>query len=252
MKVVVNGQMINYTDEGEGNVILFLHGWGANLNSFSGMSDELAGRYRIVRLDFPGFGESPQPGQDWSLINFAELVVAFLDKIGVTNLYAVIAHSFGGRVVIKMTGLGYLDPEKIILMDSGGIRHNNTLRNRAFQIIAKSGKQLTKLPILNRSQSLLRRKLYESAGSTDYIEAGGMQKIFLNIIDEDVRELAASISQPSLLIWGSGDMDTPISDAKIFHNQIQGSSLIIISDAGHFVFLDQPKRVMHEIKEFLQ
>ena len=252
MKIVANNQLINYVDEGQGKVILLLHGWGANLKSFNNMATQLAKAYRVVRVDFPGFGESSLPPENWVLDDYAQLVKAILDKLKIDTVEAVIAHSFGGRVTIKMHAEGYVAAKKIILVDSGGIKHSASLRNQSFKAIAKIGKQVAKTPGLRKFHDTLRTKLYKSAGSMDYIEAGELQKVFINVINEDLREQAALLTQPSLLLWGENDTETPLNDAYIFHKKIKGSELAVIPNAGHFAYLDQPQQVMARIEAFLR
>lgn len=252
MKIVVGDQLVNYSDEGSGDVILMLHGWGANLQSFDGLARRLQERYRIVRIDFPGFGSSPQPAADWDIGEYAALVKAFLQKKEIGHLKAVIAHSFGGRVTIKLAGQGLLDSEKVILIGSGGIRHSSSPRQQAYKLVAKTGKQVMKLPGLRKMQSKMRQRLYQNAGAMDYFESGDMKNIFLRVINEDVRELAAKMTIPTLLLWGERDAETPLTDAKIFHDKLPDSKLVVIPDAGHFTYLDQPDAVMREIETFLQ
>jgi len=52
---------VNYIDEGEGDVILLLHGWGANITLFQGIIETLSPKHRVVALDMPGFGKTPEP-----------------------------------------------------------------------------------------------------------------------------------------------------------------------------------------------
>ncbi|MFZ2544620.1 MAG: alpha/beta hydrolase [Candidatus Saccharimonadales bacterium] len=251
MNILVSGNLINYEDEGTGQVILLLHGWGASLQSFDALTRTLSKSNRVVRLDFPGFGGSPQPSNDWDIGDYADLVVSFLKKKGINKLHAAIVHSFGGRVIIKAVGQGLLDPERIVLIGSGGIKHPVSPRQQVYKLIAKTGKYITKLPVLSRMRGKLRSKLYNSAGVTDYLQSGGMRPIFLNVIAEDLRDLAANIKQPTLLIWGKDDHETPVTDGEILHERIKSSKLVVIPNAGHFTYLDQPEKVQKEIEDFL-
>lgn len=251
MKVVVDNLMLNYSDQGSGPAVVLLHGWGASLQSFAGLSKQLAG-YRLIALDFPGFGASVKPADSWTVDDYARLVRNFLAKLKVDKVYCLIGHSFGGRVILKAVGQAYLQPERVVLLGSAGVKPTASSRQLAFQAAAKAGKQVTKLPGLKRLQTSLRRRLYEKSGSTDYLEAGAMRQIFLNVIGEDLQAEATKIKQPSLLIWGEDDDATPVSDGKLLQQAIAGSRLEVINSAGHYVYLDQPGQVAKLIKEFLQ
>ena len=52
---------VNYIDEGEGEVVLLLHGWGANITLYRGIIDTLKQGRRVIALDMPGFGKPPEP-----------------------------------------------------------------------------------------------------------------------------------------------------------------------------------------------
>ena len=251
MKVLVNGQLIEYKDEGKGKTIVLLHGWGSNLGSFDELTRFLTKSYRVVRLDFPGFGSSPKPSDEWNVDSYAQLTAAFLKKLDVTSVYAIMGHSFGGRVIIKAISKNYINPEKVVLFGAAGIKPKQQIKKSVYKLIAKTGKAVTSLPGLKALQPKLRRRLYESAGATDYLNAEAMRPIFLNTINEDLIALLADISQPTLMVWGENDHEVPVSDAQTMHGLIKHSQLIVVPGAGHYVFIDDPTAVQNEVRNFL-
>lgn len=251
MKVLVNDQLIEYFDEGSGKVILFLHGWGASQKSFDSLSKPLSKKFRVIGFDFPGFGSSPKPDDNWTVDDYAKITRDFLEKIKIKSVYAVIAHSFGGRVVIKGVNKKYLSPQKVILIGAAGIKPPTTIKKTGYKILAKIGNAVLSLPVLSNFKSDFRKRFYNKIGSEDYLQADQMKKIFLNTINEDLTSIISSIKQPTLLIWGENDQETPITDAKKMNQFIKNSQLEIIPDAGHFVFLDATEKTLEYIKEFL-
>lgn len=251
MKVLVNGQLIEYKDEGHGKVLVLLHGWGDRMGTFDAMAAHLSKHFRVIRLDFPGFGSSPRPTDNWTIGDYASMTAEFLKKLAITDLYAIAGHSFGGRVIIKAIGQKLISPEKVILIGAAGVKPKQNGKKAAYKVVAKVGKAVTSLPGLRRTQKALRKRLYESAGATDYLYAEGMQTIFRNTVNEDLLPLVHLISQPSLLIWGENDDQTPVSDAYAMVNELEDSELVVVQDAGHFVFLDNAPIVTEKIEEFL-
>jgi pimeloyl-ACP methyl ester carboxylesterase len=251
VKVVINNQLVEYSDEGSGKILLFLHGWGANLKTFDTLARHFVDKFRVIRLDFPGFGGSPKPENDWFIDDYSKLTAEFLKKIDASKVYSIVAHSFGGRVAIRCSSANYLDPKKIILMGAAGIKPRKTFKMIAYKIIAKAGKLLTSLPLLSKLQPLLRKKLYSSIGNTDYSQANDMKKIFVNTINEDLLPELSKMNQSTLLIWGENDKDTPLSDAHLMSNLIKASKLRVIPNAGHFVYLDSPDEVKRYMDDFL-
>ena len=56
----IDAYLINYIDDGEGEAVLLLHGWGSSLKSFSNLIYQLKSKYRVIAFDYPGFGESSE------------------------------------------------------------------------------------------------------------------------------------------------------------------------------------------------
>lgn len=250
MQTVVNGQLLSYTDEGKGSVILILHGWGSSGQSFEDLASYLSKRHRVIRLDFPGFGGSPQPSTDWGVAEYASCVRDFITKLGV-KIDILVGHSFGGRVIIKGIAEGKLSPKKVILIGSAGVKPKPSTKKRLIRAAAKIGKVMNFVPGASKLRDNLRHKLYNIAGSTDYIEAGEMQRIFINTIDEDLLPLVHKIKQPTLMIWGEDDASTPVSDAHSIKAELSDANLVVIPGAAHFVYLDKPDEVREAISKFI-
>lgn len=252
MKVIVQNLAIEYSDTGDGPLVLFLHGWGSDSSAFDQFKRELHGNYRIVTVDLPGFGGSQQPKDDWHIADYARFTADFIQKAaGQTPVYALFGHSFGGRVILKAVSGGLIAPKKIVLMGAAGIKPKKTFKQHLYKLIAKAGKAVVSLPGLRRFSEPLRRRLYGAIGSTDYLNSGTMQNIFLNTINEDLRDDARQISAPALLIWGVDDTETPIGQGRELQALLQQAELREIPSAGHYVFIDQPQIVLNEIKKFL-
>lgn len=252
MKVLVNGQLVEYKKEGRGRTIVLLHGWGMTLTTFDDLAKYLVGKgYEVLRFDFPGFGGSPKPADSWGVGEYVALTSSLLIKLKVKNVEALVGHSFGGRVIIKGVSSGQLKPKKVVLMDAAGVRPPRTAKKQALKAIAKIGKAATSLPGLRSLRVGLRQKLYETAGSSDYLNAGELQKIFLNTINEDLVPVLAKIKLPTLLIWGEDDTETPLKDGEQMRANIKNSDLIVVPGAGHFVYIDDPVAVEKELDGWL-
>jgi len=249
MRVVVDDIVVEYTDEGAGPVVLFLHGWKDSLHTFDRISRELSKDFRVIRVDLPGFGHSGEPKDTWQVGNYADLVAHFIGKLGL-QVHALVGHSFGGRISIKGIGEGVLSSDKLVLISAAGLARRRTWRNGVLSIIAKIGKALTSIPPLNIRKAELRRWLYGVIGS-DYFSAGALKDTFVAVVSEDLTPLAPRIHIPTLIIWGAHDQTTPLEQAHKIHACIQNSRLEVIDTAGHFVHSEEPARVAELIRSFL-
>jgi pimeloyl-ACP methyl ester carboxylesterase len=248
MKIVVQNMAIEYMDEGSGPIMLFLHGWQDNFHTFDTLARYFVADRRVIRVDLPMFGGSEMPKTSWDLDDYIKFVADFIKKLDIqVNILA--GHSFGGRIAIKGSATGLIKADKIILIASAGIARKHTFRNSIIKVLAKIGGLIAYIPPLVFWRQKMRRKLYGLLGS-DYLEAGATKETFLKIIGEDLSSFAGKIIRPTLLIWGSDDMETPLADGKRLSGLIPNSKLKVIDGAGHFVHKEKAEEVAALIKKF--
>ena len=133
MEVTVKGLKVYYTVEGCGaEDVLILEGWGTNTQVYRPISAQLSQKYRVFTPDLPGFGKSEEPKENWTVGDYAAFVKEFAGKVGIQKV-TLIGHSFGGRIILKLhenpSELPF-ETERIVLIDSAGIRPADTLRKR--------------------------------------------------------------------------------------------------------------------------
>ncbi len=255
MKVIVNKLAVEYADEGNGPVMLFLHGWNTDLHTFDALTAELSRDFRIARLDLPGFGGSELPKESWGVGEYSIFVKDFCEKLDITPV-ALLGHSFGGRIAIKAVARGIFTPEKLILLGSAGVARRTVARVITTSIVAfKNFARF--IPSSNffyaKGRFFLRRLggFYQQRES-DYHAAGALKSTFLKVIAEDLSPEAKKISIPTLLIWGEDDTATPLSEGKRLRELIIGSTLKVIAGASHFVHQEKPSQVSTLVREFLR
>jgi pimeloyl-ACP methyl ester carboxylesterase len=221
--------------------VLFLHGWGSDLSVFRSSLARVTDR-RVCALNLPGFGGSEEPPVAWGVGDYADFVVSFIKKLDIQTV-TLIGHSFGGRVIIKLAVRKPLPfrIEKIVLMDSAGVKPRRTIRQALRLGLYKCIKKTLSFPVIERllpgALESWRRKL----GSADYRNASPrMRECLVKTINEDLKPLLSSIPYSTLLIWGENDRDTPLGDAKVMECLIPDSGLVTLKNAGHYSFLDQP------------
>lgn len=124
METEYKGKRVFFEDRGEGDVIIFLHGWGCDHSIFDAITDRMKDQYRVVALDFPGFGESEEPDSVWGVEEYTEFFEAFCKGRGF-DCPSLVAHSFGGRVAILFASRN--DVRKMVLTDAAGIKPRRSL-----------------------------------------------------------------------------------------------------------------------------
>lgn len=249
MQVIVDSLLTHYEDEGEGKLVVLLHGWGDSSAGMRGLRSSLKKHSRVITLDLPGFGNTQAPESAWGLNDYVSFVQQFLAKIHAPEVWSLIGHSNGGAIIIRGLAEGKLNAERVVLIASAGIRNVDVGRKRALRMLAKAAKVIT-APLPKRVTQKLRKKAYSQIGS-DLLVVEGLQETFKKVVGEDVRPDAAQMRMPVLLIYGEADDSTPVWFGEQYHELMVDSTLVVLPGAGHFVHLERADDVARQIQEFL-
>jgi Predicted hydrolases or acyltransferases (alpha/beta hydrolase superfamily) len=218
-----------------------LHGWGANIELFSGIINLVSSKYETIAIDMPGFGGTEEPKEPWCVDDYVDFILAFIKQFGLQNII-LLGHSFGCRVIIKMVSCRNLpfDVDKIIIVDGAGIRPVQTpmskMRNRVFKV----GKWIYSINIMKKLFPKGLDEWRKKFGSADYNNASPiMRQTLIRVVSEDLTEFLSSVTPETLLIWGENDTATPVDHGKMMERMMPNAGLAIIKNAGHFSFLEQ-------------
>src|ERR1051326_2810020 len=96
----VNGAHIYYESSGSGDAVVFVHAAVADSRMWSGQVEAFAQKYRVIRPDLRGFGQTTAPPMKFT---HHDDLKALLDALGVTEPLAMIGCSNGGRVAMNFT-----------------------------------------------------------------------------------------------------------------------------------------------------
>lgn len=238
MKINVKNLSINYIQYGEGNDIVLLHGWGQNIEMMRPIGDNFQDRFRITILDFPGFGESEEPKEAWTIEDYELMLEEFLKNVNVKKPI-VIGHSFGGRVAIRYSARNPIS--KLVLFGSPCIRIQEEL-----SLGVKILKKLKTLPGLNDLGEYMKKFI----GSRDYKAASPiMRQTLVNVVNEDLSKFAREIEEPTLLIWGTNDTEAPLNEAKELEKIMLDAALITLPGT-HYAYLENLPRVVTILDNF--
>ena len=234
---------INYIDYGinKKGVIVLLHGWGQNIEMMDMLGHPFEKDFRIIVLDFPGFGKTPEPDSFWSTTDYAKCLHQFLTSLKVKNPI-LIGHSFGGRVAISYAAI--YGAQKVVLL-SAPFRPT---KNKKPNLKVKIYKFVKKIPCLKKLTNYLRNKW----GSSDYKNASEIIRgSLVKIVNEDLTNYAKSIKCPTLLIYGSLDKDVPLKEAQDLEKLIEDAGLIKYENAHHYAYLENLNQTIAILHNFL-
>lgn len=210
---------ISYKEEGKGEIILFLHGWGQNKEMMIPLAEHLKNKYRCVFIDLPGFGKSDFNNAK-NIEEYTKYLRDFLIQNEIKPKY-IIGHSFGGKLAISYY-LKYKDLEKIVIISSPLLKPYRGIKYYSKVYLYKIKKKL--------------KMKNNNGGSNDYKNCSKeMKSFFINIVNTYYKKDLKSIEIPVLLLWGNKDEKVSLLQAKKIHKRIKNSDLYILK-GDHFAY----------------
>ena len=238
MKINIKNLDINYIQYGKGKDIILLHGWGQNIEMMKPLGDNFSDKYRITILDLPGFGESDEPKNTWTIDDYELMLEDFIKELKIKKPI-VIGHSFGGRLAIRYSARNPI--EKLVLFGSPCIRIQE-----ALPLNVRILKSLKKLPGMNKIGEYMKQYI----GSRDYKAASPvMRQTLVEVVNEDLSKYAKEIEEPTLLIWGQNDTEAPVAEAKELEKIMIDAALIILPGT-HYAYLENLAQVVNILNSF--
>ena len=225
-----------FDDNQTATVDIFLHGWGCSGDTLSFCKNYTQNSTLIV--DFPPFGKSGDNIVGWSIFTYANMLISLCSFLKIDR-FNLIGHSFGGRVAIIVAAICKEKTNKLMLVDSAGLKPRRSLKYR-----------------IKRCQYFLCKKLgknVDNFGSVDYrAMPQNLKPVFCSIVNTHLEELLCLIRCKTLIVYGSCDKQTPLYMARRLNRKIANSKLEILQGAGHFCFVDRRTEFVVLMKNFLK
>ena len=245
-----NGIELSYSIEGEGDAVVLLHGWGCDKSIWKSSIEALRSNFRVVAVDFAGFGASEEPDTIWGVEEYTCSVEALLKELNIQSP-TLVGHSFGGRVSILYASRN--EVKSVVLTDAAGVKPRRSFSYYRKVYTYKLLKRALPLLIGEKKAQMLLDQRRAKSGSSDYNRATPMMRAILSkCVNEDLCYAMPKISAPTLLFWGDMDTATPISDAHKMAKLILDAGLVVAEGAGHFAFLERPGLWLETLKSFLK
>ena len=184
--------------------------------------------------------------------DFGNFVNDLLKALKIKNPL-LIGHSNGGRCIINAVGRGIVSAKKIVLIDSAGLKPKRNFKYYLKVWIYKLGKFFLNLLPNTKGIKSLKENLRNNVGSSDYRQSATVLKETMKtIVNEDCSKLLPNIKCPTLLIWGTLDTATPISDAKKMEKLIPNCGLVEYRGSTHFSYLENIVNCNIVLNEFFK
>jgi len=255
---------IEYLEGGQGDVVLLLHGFGANKDNWTRISKHFTPHYRVIAPDLPGFGESSRRSDaNYTIAAQADRIHAFVRAIGVKRFHLG-GSSMGGNIAAVYTAR---HPENVIslwLVAPGGVvsaepseMGKELNEGKPNPLVVNSVEDYGRLldfvfVIRPFIPGPMLKKLAEEALKNRPLN----QKIFrqINVVPA-TSGLEGTLNGsvvPTLILWGADDRVLHVSGAKILESVMPKAQVAIMKGVGHLPMIEKPAETAEIYIRFLR
>lgn len=253
----------------EGTAVILLHGLGGCVENWLHNVSALAQHHRVYAIDFVGFGRSDKPVAPYSLAYLTRFVNDFMEVQHIERA-SLIGNSMGGGVALQFA-IQFPDKvEKLVLANSAGLG-KKTAFLLGLMALPLIGEFLTR-PNRKGAAKLAREIFYDPALVTDELlehayqlaALPGAQKSLLSMgrsmgnfcgqradIIRSIVDNLATITAPTLILWGRQDRILPVAHARVARERIPNAELQILDQCGHAPQMEHPEEFNTFVLEFL-
>jgi 3-oxoadipate enol-lactonase len=257
MKINANGIDINYTIEGEGPWLTLSHSLACNLHMWDEEAKRLSQRYKVLRYDTRGHGESSAPAGAYTLELLADDLHALLRALGVQSTHFVglsmggmIGQTFALNYPGMFNSLALCDTTSRYPAEAAGlwVERIQTVETKGMEpMVAPTLARWFTEPFRKARPEVVEKvaAMIRTTPALGYIGCShAIPKINLTARLKEIR-------CPSLVIVGKDDPGTPVAMAEEIHQALPGSKLVVIASAAHLSNLEQPDAFNRALGGFL-
>ncbi|KMZ11695.1 Dihydrolipoamide acetyltransferase component (E2) of acetoin dehydrogenase complex [Candidatus Burkholderia humilis] len=255
--VDVDGICVRYAsrggDDAGKDAVLFIHGFGGDLDNWLFNLDAIAEKNRVFALDLPGHGQSTPKVPGASLAALAEFVGKFMDAVSLDRAHLV-GHSMGGGIPAQMAVDASARVQSLTLISPSGFGDEvNNAYTEGF-VKAESRRELKPVvELLFANPELVSRQMLDDL--LKYKRLDGVSEALASLnagLFADGKQSGkpggklAESGKPVLVIWGAKDQIIPASHAQ---NAPSDATVRVSDDAGHMSQMEKANEVNGLIKE---
>ncbi len=262
---------LHYHEAGDGPPLVLLHGSGPGVSAWANFGNNLgafAEHFRVVALDFPGFGTS-YSCDDNPLLVASGAVTDFFEALDLGSA-AVLGNSMGGNIAARVAASRPELVERLVTIGGVGVALFSATPPEGIKLLV----EFVEDPTRERLVAWMESMVFDPAVLTDeFVETrwatandpaaladvrrmfnrqtlAAMRRAPLGAPDQ-VATLA-KIKAPTLVTWGRDDRVTPLDNVLLPMRVIRNCEVHVFPDCGHWAMHEQKTAFERVVLEFLR
>jgi len=251
---LASSELLYFTERGSGPPLLLVHGLMVTGEMFEPVIEHFATRHRVIVPDLRGHGRSRGLPPPYTAAQLASDLARLLDHLGIDST-AVLGYSQGGAIAQQLVIDHPRRCDRLVLACTYAFNMATTrewLEGHLAPVLIRVLGMRRFAGLISQATKQLGK---ERADWLSGLIADQDQKLMLTAWREtmafDSRKRLAEIRCPTLVIAGSNDVGVPIHHAKMLHDGIPGSQLVMIDGADHALIWTHSDEFMRVTDEFL-
>lgn len=260
LSIALQNFNMSYDDVGQGNkTIIFLHGFPFDKSTWQLQMAYLETSFRCIAIDIRGFGKSTYFENNLSIDLFTDDLIHIMDALRIEKA-VICGLSMGGYIALNAVKKHADRIDALVFCDTQCIADSSEAKEKRYKTIediSNNGKSnfvnkftnsiFCEHTHNNKPEIVANVKTLVSANAESIIISG--LKALAN--RSETCSVLPEIQMPTLIVCGQEDALTPVSQSEFMHQQIKGSKLHVIENAGHMSNLEQEDEFNKVIHQFL-
>jgi pimeloyl-ACP methyl ester carboxylesterase len=253
---VASSQLIYFTEHGSGPPLLLVHGLMVTGEMFEPVVEHLATRHHLIVPDLRGHGQSRALPPPYTAAQLASDLARLLDHLGIAST-AVLGYSQGGAIAqqLVLDHPQYCDRLMLVCTYAFNMAtFQERLEGHLVPLLVRllGARRFANFVVSQGAKQLSEQRAGWLAGLMADQDRELMVTAWRETMAFDSRRRLAEIECPTLIVAGSNDQAVPVYHARMLHDGISGSQLVMIDGADHTLIWAHPVELKRVVDEFLE
>jgi pimeloyl-ACP methyl ester carboxylesterase len=246
--------IINFTEVGQGEPVILLHGYALDHTIWKPVSDILSKQSRVIMPDLRGHGKSICPSGVYSMTSMAEDITGLMDELHIEKAF-VAGHSMGGYIALAMAEIAGDRMKGLALVASHAYADSPEKKQARLADIKKLDIDKPDLVLSGMAEKLSNHGqiIKYCKQIINNMSAQGIRGVLAGMAERPDRiHVMQMISVQKILIAGKDDQLISINTARNMASSIESLLFFEIENAGHMPMLESPVLTAEALLNFIK